>query len=367
MRAIFALFLILSATAYGQDSAKPRIPKSGAYVGLSIDAQQPSLSDLNLKTGVEHSLFMEFFRFPDVVTNPGETDRLVKFIASAKEVGAIPVLTIETFGGLQSYSVSDVRALGRILKASKSAAFLRWNHEMNGSWYPWGQQPTLYVKKFREFQSNISRIAPRVAFVWAPNQGWGAPWANREFSVLPGSADFERLDTNRDGILSSSDDPYLPYYPGSKFVDWVGISFYHWGNQPTEGFNEVPLPGKWAYANGIGGSVVNFHNSIAKKFRKPMMIAETAAFFAPTNLKGGGASEDSIKMEWIDQVYNVSNASYPSLTKTFPLMKALLWFNDVKYESDVDEDVDWSVSSNPTVASHYAQRVGNAYFIKAKP
>lgn len=29
-----------------------------------------------------------------------------------------------------------------------------------------------------------------------------------------GSPDFKALDTNNDGVIDFSDDPYLPYYPG---------------------------------------------------------------------------------------------------------------------------------------------------------
>ena len=29
-------------------------------------------------------------------------------------------------------------------------------------------------------------------------------------------------------VLTMTDDPYLPYYPGDDAVDWVGISLFHW-------------------------------------------------------------------------------------------------------------------------------------------
>jgi hypothetical protein len=34
------------------------------------------------------------------------------------------------------------------------------------------------------------------------------------------------MDTNGDGVLDNSDDPFTPYYPGDDMVDWVGISVY---------------------------------------------------------------------------------------------------------------------------------------------
>ncbi len=35
------------------------------------------------------------------------------------------------------------------------------------------------------------------------------------------------LDTNGDGKLDMSDDMYTPYYPGDEWVDWVGMSIFH--------------------------------------------------------------------------------------------------------------------------------------------
>ena len=32
------------------------------------------------------------------------------------------------------------------------------------------------------------------------------------------------MDTNGDGVVDNLDDPYLPYYPGDAYVDWVGMS-----------------------------------------------------------------------------------------------------------------------------------------------
>jgi soluble lytic murein transglycosylase-like protein len=67
--------------------------------------------------------------------------------------------------------------------------------------------------------------------LWAPNYGGGYPFASGQYNALPGTSDFALLDTNHDGVLNMSDDPYLPYYPGDDAVDWVGMSLYHWGSR----------------------------------------------------------------------------------------------------------------------------------------
>ena len=53
------------------------------------------------------------------------------------------------------------------------------------------------------------------------------------------------MDTNKNGVVDTGDgklaevlffskpyfiaDPYGPYYPGDEWVDWVGMSIYHFG------------------------------------------------------------------------------------------------------------------------------------------
>lgn len=36
-------------------------------------------------------------------------------------------------------------------------------------------------------------------------------------ALKAGSADFKLLDTDKDNNITSNDDPYLPYYPGTAF------------------------------------------------------------------------------------------------------------------------------------------------------
>jgi hypothetical protein len=43
------------------------------------------------------------------------------------------------------------------------------------------------------------------------------------------SEDCKQLDTNADGVLDATDDMYTPYYPGDDWVDWVGMSVFHFG------------------------------------------------------------------------------------------------------------------------------------------
>lgn len=66
--------------------------------------------------------------------------------------------------------------------ADEVAAFghpvlLTFDHEMNGSWYPWGDTeitPTQWIEAWQHVTSLISSIAPNAIWVWAPNIEKGA-------------------------------------------------------------------------------------------------------------------------------------------------------------------------------------------------
>jgi hypothetical protein len=227
-------------------AVRPPIPERGAYLGAILLEGQTSMTDFNAAVKRPHALFGEFFRFPEVVRDVnGEGAKLDRFLTQCGEIGAMAFVTTETFGGLDSYTPGDLTTLAKRLSGSGVSVFLRWNHEMNGSWYPWGQRPVTYIDRYREMAATM-RQAPNVSLVWAPNQGWGYPWSGGAFSVPAESADFRRLDTNGDGLLDQTDDMYTPFYPGDDVVDWVGFSFYHWSNRLARGYNEVPTPGSGA-------------------------------------------------------------------------------------------------------------------------
>ena len=346
---------------------KPVVPQQGVYLGALLLTGQTSIAQFNASTGAKHAFFAEFLQFPRVLDKSGsEYRKIVAFIEECRAHGAQPMLTLETPDGLGSYTRQQIEEFADFLYNADISILLRWNHEMNGSWYVWGQQPTLYIAKFREFADIIHTRAPNVAMAWTPNQGWGYPWPTVPSRIIPGSTDFALLDTNGDGFITETDDPYSPYYPGDSYVDWVGHSFYHWSNQSARGYNNIPYSGKWGQANGIGNAVLNFHNLFAVGHNKPMMIAETSALFDPIDKNGGGASEADIKIGWIGQVYNLKDTASPSLQHDFPRLKAIFWFSQKKYEAEVGTDIDWRLDSNRTVLDYYRQMTADTYFIKGK-
>jgi hypothetical protein len=56
----------------------------------------------------------------------------------------------------------------------------------------------------------------RTAFLWAPNEGVSYPYGSN-ISAL-NATEVTAMDTNKDGSVTTADDPYAPYYPGDSWV-----------------------------------------------------------------------------------------------------------------------------------------------------
>ena len=155
--------------------------------------------------------------------------------------------------------------------------FLRFCHEMNGTWYPWsedanGNSRGQFVQAWRHVHDIFqSAGADNVTWLWSVNE-----------------------IESYDGI------PMAELYPGPAYVDWTGLSGYNWGNGARGDI--------WRSFAGA------FRKSYAKVLAvapgKPLMIAETGS-----SEKGGS------KAAWIRDALDVQ------LPQTFPAVKGLVWWN----------------------------------------
>lgn len=329
------------------------------------------MHEVDAATGIKHAVFGEFVRFPQLVQDPVRLNGLAGFLNACAARGAIALLTVETFGGLESYTLADLHALADFLKGFRLPILLRWNHEFNGGWYPWGRQPIRYVERFREAAIVFRHASPLVAMVWAPNaQGGGYPFYGDNVHPLPdpGSPDFRLLDTNGNGQIDPQDDGYGPYYPGDDVVDWIGISTYSHGKNPDDHYslywNLLPPPGLFL------NDVRDLHDQYAIGRRRPMIIAETGAHFHPDTIPRGNASELAIKSSWIDQVYGLEGTG----GRTLPGIRAVVWFSQSKKRAVQPGGVptagdvsisDKRVHANPAVAAVYRQAIETGPFSQA--
>jgi hypothetical protein len=333
------------AAGCNSDAGLALVPTDGVYFGVNLDWDNDSPADYAQRLGQAPAVYVLFAEFPLSESALGYVHYIAELVKAQN--GAL-MLTLEPNAGLDAVTSDSANAFAAQLGGVNDkgvAIYLRFAHEMNGSWYVWSQDPVEYIRAFREVAEAVHNAAPQTAMVWAPNYGGGYPFTGGSYMALDGSEAFALLDTDGDGALTRLDDPYAPYYPGDDAVDWVGMSLYHWGASYPWGENELPEPGKFAAQltgayNGSGGddtAVPDFYAEYASGRGKPLAITETAALYATAAL---GDDELDLKRSWWEQVLA------PDLAAGFPQLKMINWFEWRKFETEIDGEVDWRVTGS---------------------
>mmetsp|Transcript_51056 Transcript_51056/g.52011 ORF Transcript_51056/g.52011 Transcript_51056/m.52011 type:complete len:447 (+) Transcript_51056:148-1488(+) len=141
------------------------------------------------------------------------------------------------------------------LPQSLPKVFLRVGYEFDNPSFGYSN-PSLYQNAFRklvrscEHQLNTTVCHEKIAFVW---HSWAAP---------------RQINTSLN-----------QFYPGSDFVDWVGVSIfqqlYPWANKGNEHISSKDGEGDFA-----GGDIFEVKEILdfAKSKDKPIMIAESTPF-----------------------------------------------------------------------------------------
>lgn len=359
-----ALLLGTSAPASTSASTSPcpatprtdLVPRSGVLFGVNLDWGHDRLADYAARLQHHPAVGVWFTDFP---MSTEDHVYLSQTLSQTRSQGAILLLTLQPNRGLSAVTDAAASELAVTLAAANRSGvpvIVRFAQEMNGSWYPWGQQPGAYVAAFRRVAAAVHRLAPGSAMMWAPNYGGGYPFTGGRYAAKPGTAAYRALDTNHDGVVNQRDDPYSPYWPGNDAVDWVGLSLYHWGNSYPWGANVIPEPGKFIAQltgtyDGAGGddrAVPDFYATYGVEHHKPVAIAETAAL---VNTSRNTSNQLAIKQAWWQQVFA---ADIPA---RFPDLKMINWFEWDKYEVQVHARVDWTATVNPAVREAFVSQL----------
>jgi hypothetical protein len=216
------------------------------------------------------------------------------------DVGAVPMITWEPHGkGLRDMARgrydSYIRDSARQAVDWGRPILLRFAHEMNGDWYSWGvngNSPSDYVAAWR----HLVRIfreekATNVRWVWAPNTG-----------------------------------TFGSFFPGDKFVDYIGLDGYNFGAKY----------GQWESFEQVFDSS---YRSITHLSRRPLLITEFSA-----NTRGGD------KAAWIRHAFS------SGVIARYPRMKALIWF-------DRDQGgIDWRVDSSGATLDAFRNAIRSSRF-----
>lgn len=204
------------------------------------------------------------------------------------------------------------------LKAWSNKTFLlRFMHEMNipdAAWWAghsYNQKPdgTGDTEKFKLAWRHVWQIfrdqgVPNVQWVWSPNYGSSpnVAWNNLH-----------------------------NYYPGDQYVDWIGLSGYNW---MAEG------PGFQSFSDLYAGVLAD----LQCRYARPIILAEIGS--APY---GGTQYNPPNKEGWI--------ADALGRLQTYPLVRAVSWFNDFAYHSTAHAD--FRIWTNTKVGVGYESLPGD--------
>jgi hypothetical protein len=202
-------------------------------------------------------------------------------LAAVWNRGAVPMVTWEPWHldgrGISLRAIARGRYDRRVRRAARTAVrwgrpiLLRFAHEMNGNWYPWGRgrkgnTARVYKVAWRHLVAIFRRFgANNVSWVWTPN-------------------------VNPRGKY-----PFRGLYPGDRWVDWVGFDGFNWA-----------FRGEWDSFTALFG---RSYNTLARMTSRPMIVAET-----------GSSESGGDKAAW------VSSALRREIPR-FSRIRAVAWFS----------------------------------------
>jgi hypothetical protein len=339
--------LLPTVAAVAADGGSPAPEPGRPWFGPGLDWPQDSATGYTDRLGATPSLLTQRVDYP---LEPDDVYYLEDFVQQAAAQGAVASLVLEPQEDLRDLTEEDAADLGEELAALHERLgthfLVRFAPEMNGWWTSWGQQPAAYVDAFRTVADAVHDTTD-AEMVWAPVYGAGYPFGRRLTS--PGSsqqrADRDRLDTDGDGVLGDGDDPYGPYFPGDRFVDWVGLHLYRYGGR-SNGNNTAPRPGEVEdrLRDRFRYSVAARRPSFYERFARPdrLMLVETAALYEPANDRGD--SERRIKQTWWRELF--------AATADRPAIGAISWLEVKRPEAETDGEVaDWRATHRPALAA----------------
>jgi len=203
-----------------------------------------------------------------------------------------------------------IRKWARDAKAWGKPMYLRFAHEMNGTWYPWspglnGNTSSQYVSAWKRVHGIFQREgATNVKWVWSPYVACG------------GCAAFSSV------------------YPGGSYVDWVALDGYNWGtSQPGT---------RWQSMAEVFGPSYDKVTALAPT--KPFMIAEVSS-----------AEQGGDKAAWIRNGFLDTNGYRGDIPNRMPKTKAVVWFHRNK-------EIDWRVNSSQASLDAYKEVVASASY-----
>jgi beta-mannanase len=177
--------------------------------------------------------------------------------------------------------------------------FVRFAHEMNGNWYPWGwgidgNTPAAFKAAWRHLVEIFRAAgATNVRWVWCPYAS------------------------------NSHPNQYRRFYPGDQWVDWAGLDGFNWGTHSVwQSFTQI---------------FAEPYERVARLTSRPIMIGEVGAAEAGGN-----------KARWISR-------SFSRVLPRYSHVRALVWFDSA--DSRANFRVDSSEASLAAIRRVFANRL----------
>jgi beta-mannanase len=198
--------------------------------------------------------------------------------------------------------------IGKNLKQFGKPVFLRFAWEMNVASMEWqversGSSNEDFIKAWQRFHDIVySNGGTNVLWVFAPDVG----------------------NTN-----------YQQIYPGDKYVDWLGLDGYNWGN--TQSWS------KWQSFSQVYSSAYNSLTKLAPS--KPLMLSEVN-----TTDQGGD------KPAWYkDMLLN-------QIPNNFPRIKAVIFYNENR---QAKENVNWLIDINNESLNSFSESIKSGNYVSS--
>ncbi|HEV7897607.1 MAG TPA: glycosyl hydrolase [Planosporangium sp.] len=185
-----------------------------------------------------------------------------------------------------------VRSYAQGVKSLDYHVAIRFAHEMNGFWYPWGtnvngNQTGDYVKMWRHVHDVFTSVgATNVTWVWSANVNFD----------------------NKTRLAA--------LYPGDDYVDWIGLSGYY-GTAGTQGYRSPD--------SIFDATLADLHTFS----KRPIVITETAA----TDTAG-------LKAQWVRDFFQY-------LPKHADII-GFIWYEAVR-------EADWRIASSQAASKAFAE------------
>ena len=193
---------------------------------------------------------------------------------------------------------------------------LRFDHEMNGTWFPWSEQtngnrPGEFVRAWRHVHDRFAAAgATNVIWIWSPN------------------------------VIGALKDVSLAgLYPGGAYVDWMGLVGYY----------RKPIPGKPAtFDNTFGESLA----ALRAVDRKPILLSEV-----------GCTETGGNKPAWIRSLFQ----ALPGQADVI----GFSWFNEVVTAIPIGETLpvtnDWRIDSTPRALATFRAGIADPRYGAGRP